>query len=68
MTEKEKMLEGILYDANYDEELKIDRLRAKDLCFKYNTTLPSDEKSLREIIHDLGIKTKENFFFTWPFY
>ena len=68
MTEKEKMLEGILYDANYDNELIKDRLRAKDLCFKYNTTLPSDEKVLREIIHDLGIKTKENFFFTGPFY
>lgn len=68
MTEKEKMLKGILYDANYDEELKIDRLRAKDLCFKYNTSLPSDEKSLREIIHDLGIKTKKNFSFTGPFY
>ena len=37
MTEKEKMLEGILYDANYDEELKIDRLRAKDLCFNAKT-------------------------------
>lgn len=68
MTEKEKMLKGILYDANYDEKLKIDRLRAKELCFKYNTSPPSDEKLLREIIHDLGIKTKENFFFTGPFY
>lgn len=68
MTEKEKMLDGALYDANYDEEIIKDRIRAKDLCFKYNTTLPSDEKALREIIKELGIKTKENFFFTGPFY
>ena len=68
MTEKEKMVKGSLYDANYDEDLLADRLKAKDLCFKYNTTLPSDEKSLREIIHELEIKTKENFFLSPPFY
>lgn len=68
MTEKEKMLRGLLYDANYDKELLADRLKAKDLCFKYNTTLPSDEESLRKIIGELKIKTKENFFLTPPFY
>lgn len=68
MTEKEKMLRGLLYDANYDKELGSERLKAKDLCFKYNTTLPSDEESLRKIIGELKIKTKENFFLTPPFY
>lgn len=68
MTEKEKMLKGLLYDANYDKELGSERLKAKDLCFKYNTTLPSDEGSLREIIGELKIKTKGNFFLTPPFY
>lgn len=68
MTEKEKMLKGLLYDANYDKDLLADRLKAKDLCFKYNTTLPSDEESLREIIHELEIKTKDNFLLTPPFF
>lgn len=68
MTEKEKMLKGLLYDANYNKELLADRLKAKDLCFKYNTTLPSDEESLRKIIGELKIKTKGNFFLTPPFY
>ena len=68
MTEKEKMLKGLLYDANYDKDLLADRLKAKDICFKYNTTLPSDEESLRKIIGELKIKTKENFFLTPPFY
>ncbi len=68
MTEKEKMLKGLLYDANYNRKLAAERLKAKDLCFKYNTTLPSDEESLRKIIGELKIKTKENFFLTPPFY
>lgn len=68
MIEKEKMLRGKLYDANYNRKLAAERLKAKDLCFKYNTTLPSDEESLRKIIGELKIKTKENFFLTPPFY
>lgn len=31
LTEKEKMLAGMLYDADHDEELVQDRIRAKDL-------------------------------------
>lgn len=33
MTEKEKMLAHQWYDANFDDELKEDRLQAKELCF-----------------------------------
>ena len=36
MTEKEKMLKEMLYDANNDEDLLKERAIAKDLCFKYN--------------------------------
>lgn len=68
MNEKEKMLKGTLYDANYDKDLIADRLRAKDLCFKYNMTKPSDEKTLRKIIKALKIKTNKNFSITAPFY
>ena len=35
MTEKEKMLRGELYDANYDKELIEERLRCKIECQKY---------------------------------
>ena len=31
MTEKEKMLAGKLYDANYDKELIKERYKAKDI-------------------------------------
>ena len=37
MTEKEKMLRGELYDANYDKELIEDRRRCKTECQKFNT-------------------------------
>lgn len=33
MTEKEKMLKGELYNANYDKELIKERQNIKDLCF-----------------------------------
>ncbi len=42
MTEKEKMLKQMLYDANYDEDLMLERNRAKDLCHEYNQLRPSD--------------------------
>ena len=41
MTEREKMEQGMLYDANYDEELLAERARCKDLCFAYNQLKPS---------------------------
>ena len=42
MTEKEKMLKEMLYDANNDKDLIKEREIAKDLCFKYNQLMPSD--------------------------
>lgn len=37
MTEKEKMLNQNLYNANYDVELISDRMSCKSLCQKYNS-------------------------------
>lgn len=47
MTEKEKMLHHKMYDANYDEELKLDRTKCKLLCQKYNN-FPVDDFAARE--------------------
>ena len=41
MTEKEKMRNQMLYDANYDPELIRERLVCKDLCHAYNQLRPS---------------------------
>ncbi|MBQ2436422.1 MAG: hypothetical protein II269_09865 [Bacteroidaceae bacterium] len=42
MREKDKMLAGEIYDANYDKELIEERLKAKDRCFEYNNIKPSN--------------------------
>ena len=48
MSEKDKMLVGELYDANYNKELIDERLQVKDLCYEYNNTKPSnlDERTI----------------------
>ena len=57
MSEKDKMLAGELYDANYDKELIKDRYKAKDICFEYNNLKPSDLEEKDRIIKSLFAKT-----------
>ena len=40
MREKEKMLNGLMYDANYDKELADERIKCKCLCSRYNALSP----------------------------
>ena len=68
MTEKEKARLGLLYDANYDEELLAERRGCKELCFQFNQLSPLKELEQKEIIGKLFGKTKENFCVTAPFY
>lgn len=67
MTEKEKMLEGILYDANYDKDLIRERYEAKDKCFAYNNLKPSDLENRKNVMEMILGKTKENFLIEQPF-
>lgn len=50
MTEKEKMLAGELYNANYDEELINERNIAKEKCFEYNNIKPSDTEKRTKVM------------------
>lgn len=68
MTEKDKMGRQMLYDANYDKELINDRIAAKELCFEYNSTRPSDGEKQKELLTRLLGKTQENFCITAPFW
>lgn len=68
MTEREKMLQGLLYDANYDEELLKERERCKDLCFAYNQLRPSLVGEQEKIIRQLFGKTGKRFYITAPFW
>ena len=68
MTEKEKMHAGLLYDANYNEELVADRTKCKGLCYKYNQLLPSKTEEQHTIIKQLFGSTKMDFCVTAPFW
>ena len=68
MTEKEKMLAGVIYDANYDECLLIERAKCKDLCHEYNLLMPSNVDRQREIIIELLASTTGSFTITAPFW
>jgi galactoside O-acetyltransferase len=68
MTEKEKMLAGMIYDANYDSELIAERRQCADLCHEYNHLLPSNVEKRQEIIKKIVGKTKGSFTITPPFW
>ena len=61
MNEKEKMLNGLLYDANYDEILIKERIKCKSLCHKYNNLLYENITERKAILKQILGKTKENF-------
>ena len=68
MTEKDKMLAGLIYDANYDKELLAERVRAKDLCYDYNHLRPSDNDAQQALMRRLLGRTKANFTIVAPFW
>ena len=63
MTEKEKMLAGQWYNANFDEKLIEERAIVKDLCLKLNSTpmqeLLRRKKILREILPNVDADAVE---------
>lgn len=67
MTEKEKMLEGKLYNAS-DSQLKHERLHAQRTCFRYNNTDPKHMKERKSIIRGLLGSTDAMFCIEQPFY
>ncbi|PWN67395.1 sugar O-acetyltransferase [Chryseobacterium oncorhynchi] len=60
MTEKEKCAAGLLYNANYDEQLIQERIACKDLCLEYNGLKNSDTESRNTLIKKILGSTKEN--------
>lgn len=60
MSEKEKMIRGELYHANYDLELEQERIACKKLCQQLNH-LPIDDVDQRhQLIKQILGSTKEN--------
>ncbi|TLG72583.1 sugar O-acetyltransferase [Culicoidibacter larvae] len=68
MTEKEKMLAGLVYDADNDPELIAERASCKDLCHDYNLLRPSNFDEQQTIIRQLFAATGNEFFITAPFW
>lgn len=67
LTEKEKMLLGELYDANYNEDLIKERIYIKDMCFEYNNIKPSNMDKRTLLMREILGSTKENFLIEQPF-
>lgn len=67
MTEKEKCRLGLLYDANYDEEILADREKAKELVYEYNLLRPSQKEEKRQLLKTLLGKTGEQLIIEPPF-
>ena len=67
MTEKEKAKQGLLYNANYDKELINERFKVKDLCFKYNNTLPSNMNEKQKLLKEILPNVYTNPYIEQPF-
>ena len=66
-TEKEKMVSGEFYNA-FDEDLAVERKKAKSLCIEYNKLLYSDFEAKKELLKKIlgkcgnNITIEQNFF------
>ena len=68
LTEKEKMLNQMLYKADRDPTLCRERDYAKDLCLEYNQIRPSDHDAQHRLMRELLGKTGQHFTITAPFW
>ncbi len=68
MTEKEKAAAGLLYDANYDEELQKERIYCKDMCMEYNHLRFSQTEQQQTLIRKLLGKVSDGYYITPPFW
>lgn len=66
MTSKEKMLHGDYY-ISWDQELTLERERAKDMLFEFNGIRPSLRKEREQIIRRLFGSVGENCWIESPF-
>ncbi len=68
MTEKEKRAIGVLYNANYDEEIINEINYCNDLCHEFNRIKPSDRQAQSEILKKIFGKMGENVTVNTPFW
>ncbi len=68
MTEKEKMLKGMIYDANNDAQLIAERIRCKEMCRDYNDLRPSQVKERESVLISFLGKVHGGILIEQPFY
>ena len=68
MTEKEKLENGLWYDANNDAQLLKLREDADELCFQLNQTSPKDGQKKKTLIEKLLPMCGEKVTILTPFY
>lgn len=68
MNEKEKMLNGILYNAEADQELVQDRIRCKTLCHRYNSLSPDMIDARKDVMKQILGKTGDKFWIEQNFW
>ncbi len=68
MTEKEKMLDGLIYDANNDPQLIAERQDCKELCRDYNCLRPKDMLSRNSLLSRILGRIDGDILIEQPFY
>lgn len=68
MTEKEKMLKGMIYDANYDPALIAERQECKELCRDYNDLRPKEMEARKELLRRILGHVEGEILIEQPFY
>ena len=68
MTEKEKMLKGMIYDAACDTQLLEERMKCKELCRDYNDLRPSDTTGRESLLRLILGTVKGSLLVEQPFY
>lgn len=67
VTEREKALLGMWYDANHDPKVVKDRLNTHHLCYRYNQIDPLELKQRQSILEDIFQAKVENLEIVPPF-
>lgn len=68
MTEREKLEQGLWYDANYDSELLLERAKADAMIFEFNNTHPQKTEEKDKIIKQLLPNMEDKVAISSPFY
>ena len=68
MTEKEKMLAGQWYDANYDKDLLDLRLKAEQRCYDFNNARPQSVEQIEALKKILGTEILQGLTVLAPAY